>query len=168
MGGDEMSLRLFIAASVVAFATACIYQWFWGYHLSHQNIAGSKGDSRDQRRFRDLALRVDLISPGASSEDLENDLKSIIAGSPGLQGQVDGLSVCSITPRDRTCLCASVTIRTQLPEGRLLAYLQQASQAKSYRYDCTFYGITPLYQDKGGAHYECALFLYNKLCPPVS
>ncbi|KAK1991103.1 hypothetical protein LX36DRAFT_753802 [Colletotrichum falcatum] len=102
--------------------------------------------------FRDVTLRVDLVPPGKSFKELENELKSVVAGSPDLQGQLDALVVRSITPRDRTCICATVTVRTMLIEELLLARLQQASKAYAYRYDCAFYGLTPLYEDASGAY----------------
>lgn len=157
-----MSTQLLIRASVVALLAAYIYQWFWGAHFSKRQRPGSNSDTRHQRRFRDLTFRVDLVPTGTSSKELESKLKTIIAGNPDLQGQLDGLVVRSITPRDRTCVCATVTVKTLLPEEKLLALLQHASKAYPYRYDCAFYGITPLYEDAGGAQCEYALSLYNE------
>ncbi|KAK2031148.1 hypothetical protein LX32DRAFT_637474 [Colletotrichum zoysiae] len=148
----ETSAQILTKASVVALLAACIYHWLWGPHLSQQQRTSLNGNTQHQRRFRDLTLRVDLVPPGKSFKELESELKSVIAGSPDLQGQLDDLVVRSITPRDRTCVCATATVRTLLPEEQLLARLQQASKAYPYRYDCAFYGITPLYEDASGAY----------------
>ncbi|KAK8132019.1 hypothetical protein PG999_000192 [Apiospora kogelbergensis] len=75
-----------------------------------------------------------------------------MAGDPDFKGQLDDLVVRSIAPRDGTCVCATVTLRTLMPEEQLLARLQHASKAFLYRYDSAFHGVTPLYEDAGGAH----------------
>lgn len=149
-------MQLLVGASLLALLGSSIYQLFWGAHPPKQQRAGSGGHTQPQRPFRDLTLRVDLIPTGTSSKELESGLKSIIIRDPDLQGQLDGLVVRSIAPRDITCVCATVTLRTLMPEAQLLARLQQSSKAFPYRYDSTFYGITPLHEDAGGAHCEYA------------
>ncbi|KAK2041770.1 hypothetical protein LZ31DRAFT_597012 [Colletotrichum somersetense] len=80
------------------------------------------------QHFRHLTLRVNQVPLGKSLKELESELK------------------------DRTCVCATVTVRKLLPQEQLLARLQQASKAYPYRYDCVFYGITSLYEDASGAY----------------
>lgn len=151
-----MSTQLLVGASVIALLGACVYQLFWGAHSLQQQRAGCGGDTRHRRPFRDLTLRVDLVPTGTSSKELESKLKSIMAGDPDFKGQLDDLVVRSIAPRDGTCVCATVTLRTLMPEEQLLARLQHASKAFLYRYDSAFHGVTPLYEDAGGAHCEYA------------
>ncbi|KAK8859532.1 Protein SERAC1 [Apiospora arundinis] len=151
MSAVAHSAQFLVGASVIVLLTAYIYQLFWGAHSPQRQMAGSGGNIPHQRRFRNLTLRVDLIPTGTSSKELESELKSIMARSPDLRGQLDDLVVRSIAPRDRTCACATVTGRALLSEEHLLTRLQDSSKAFPYRYDCAFYGITPLYEDASGA-----------------
>lgn len=154
----EPPTQLLVVASLVALLAACVYQLVWGAHSSQQRRPASRPasghDAPRQQRSRELTLRVDEIPAGTSTTKVETDLQSIIGTNPELEGQLDDLVVRSLTPRDRTCACATVTLRTLLPEKQLLDSLQRASKELPYRYDCTFYGITPLYEDADGASCE--------------
>ncbi|ORY70348.1 uncharacterized protein BCR38DRAFT_471661 [Pseudomassariella vexata] len=97
---------------------------------------------------RYLTLRVDGIPIRSSRDAFESDLECITSQSPDLRNVVDKLVIRSFVPKDRYSICATVTIRTRVPEDVLLYRLKHASDEHPYRYDCTFYGITPLYEDK--------------------
>ena len=151
----ELPSQLLVGTSVLALVAACLYQQCWGAR-SPQRPRYPGSDTRDQQRFRELTLRVDEIPTGTSAAELESELQSILAASPDLQDQLDGLAVRSLTPRDCTCACATITARTRLLPDQLLARLHHASKKSPYRFDCTFYGITPLYEDPAGVHCEYA------------
>lgn len=150
----ELLAQLPAVVGIVIVLAACIYQLGWGAHSSRPQRPGSGGDALGQRRSRELTLCVDGIPAEKSTAQVENELRSIIATNPELQGRLGDLVVRSLTPRDCTYACATVTLWTLLPEKQLLDSLKRASKELAYRYNCTFYGITPLYEDADGAHCE--------------
>ncbi|KAI1330215.1 hypothetical protein F5Y16DRAFT_31561 [Xylariaceae sp. FL0255] len=148
----ESSTQLLWGVTVLLLLAAGYYQLLLRAHSTQRSRATTDRETQRQHAAQDLTLRVDLVPTGTSCEDLQEQLRSIIASSPELQGSLEALVVRSIAPRDSACACATVTIRALLPVDQLLARLRHAGKAFPYRYDCTFHGITPLYEDVGGVH----------------
>lgn len=139
---------------------AFVCQWLWEPHFSQQKTK-STGHDHQTPEFRSLTLRVDQISSGTSRQDLQRQLDALLAGSSDLQDHLNSVVVRSMVARNNKYICASVTVRTQLPEIHLLHRLGQASEVYDYQWDCSFHGITPLHEDANGAYYE-----YGPPLPP--
>ncbi|TDZ35774.1 Protein SERAC1 [Colletotrichum spinosum] len=104
----------------------------------------------NRRTAKDITLRIDDIPGETSTTTLEPNLQSLgTKHSLELRETLSTLRVCSLARRDARFACATVIVRTRLADTELLTELQSLLKASGFRYrcDCTFYGITPLYEN---------------------
>ncbi|KAK1977851.1 hypothetical protein LZ30DRAFT_243022 [Colletotrichum cereale] len=139
---DEPAWALFIAA-ILALVTLISYPLIVRQSHAPVEQVGPK---------RDLAVRIDDVPVDKSCEALRDDLRSITAQDLGMKATIDTVGRLSLVRRDKDYACATATISTSIPGAELLKRLNCASKglALPYRFDCEFYGITPLYESEDG------------------
>jgi len=103
---------------------------------------------------RSLTLRIEGIPTEKSSEALKRDLKSIIEQDTKLKDDSVAIVQHFLVPRDHRVACATATIRTSVAAKEVVKRLHQAGSSYPYCFDTVFHGITPLYENHGGADVE--------------
>ncbi|KAH6653092.1 hypothetical protein BKA67DRAFT_536788 [Truncatella angustata] len=105
------------------------------------------------RPKRHVALRVQDIPTAKSREVLRNDLAEIAATDSILDEAVKTINRISLVPVSKQWACATASFCTSLSDTELVERFSRATKGRpiEYKYDCTFYGITPLYDDEAGA-----------------
>lgn len=106
-------------------------------------------------KAKSLAFRVNGIPiDHADKNKFESTLKSIAEQIPVLRDAADSIVCRSLARKDNRFSCATVSITTSLSADELSAQLNRFGGSPRYRYSCKFYGITPLYDNKGDADVE--------------
>ncbi|RYP53591.1 hypothetical protein DL768_001455 [Monosporascus sp. mg162] len=113
-----------------------------------RNALFRRAPTQKDKPQRHLTLRIDDVPSDKSREALKNDLRSIATRDSGLQETINTLSRLTLVRRNEHSACATASFRTSIPEDVLLGRLRCAGEGLPYRYDCKFYGITPLYEDE--------------------
>ncbi|TDZ14739.1 Protein SERAC1 [Colletotrichum orbiculare MAFF 240422] len=112
----------------------------------------------NRRTAKDITFRIDDVPGETSTTTLETNLQSLgTKHSLELRETLSTLRVCSLARRDARFACATVIVRTRLADTELLTELQSLLKASGFRYrcDCTFYGITPLYENVSATSTAC-------------
>ncbi|RYP39571.1 hypothetical protein DL767_002119 [Monosporascus sp. MG133] len=135
----EWAWPLLLAAVVILITVISRNPFFW------------KAPAQKQTSQRHLTLRIDEVPSDKSREALKNDLRSISTRDSGLEETINTLNRLTLVRRNKHSACATASFRTSIPEDVLLGRLQYASEGLPYKYDCKFYGITPLYEDETSA-----------------
>ncbi|KAI0163841.1 hypothetical protein GGR57DRAFT_497931 [Xylariaceae sp. FL1272] len=108
----------------------------------------------DQTRpKRHVVLRIQEISDQKTPDDLIQDLNTIATTDSILEQVIGTISRVSLVRVQRPWACATASFRTELLDTELVERFSRASAQVGfeYRYDCNFYGITPIHEDKDGA-----------------
>ncbi|TDZ54870.1 hypothetical protein CTRI78_v005870 [Colletotrichum trifolii] len=112
----------------------------------------------NRRTAKDMTFRIDHVPGETSTTTLETNLHSLgTKHSLELRETLSTLRVCSLARRDARFACATVIFRTRLADMELLTELQSLFKAGGFRHrcDCTFYGITPLYENVSATSTTC-------------
>ncbi|RYP62421.1 hypothetical protein DL769_007310 [Monosporascus sp. CRB-8-3] len=142
---------------------AILGQWVWSVFVAvaiiitpavFRSVSHRQVSTKKERPERHLTLRIDEVPSDTSREVLENDLRSIAKRDSGLQDAINALSQLTLVRRNKHIACATASFRTSIPEDELIERLRRASEGQPYKYDCKFYGITPLYEDETSAQVD--------------
>jgi hypothetical protein len=112
--------------------------------------------STQMRPKRSVVLRAQEIPIQRTRDDVRKDLGEIAATDPTLKEVVSTLSHLTLVAMDNHWACATMSFDTTLSDPELVERFSRASATLPWRYkfDSTFYGVTPLYEDANGAQIE--------------
>lgn len=108
-----------------------------------------------------ITIQVRMVRT-ADFKELIQDVKSIGDKDSNLKSSVDTVFKRSFEPHGKTHYTATVTMATRIPRSDLCKRLREVTKSLnlpyeySHEYSHEFHGITPLYDNRGGADVELA------------
>lgn len=110
------------------------------------------------RPKRHVVLRIQDISDKKTIGDLTQDLRTIAATDAILSEVISTMNRVSLVRTRDPWACATASFYSELLDTDLAERFSRASARTrfEYRYDCTFHGITPIYEDKTNSQLEQA------------
>ncbi|KAI0455693.1 hypothetical protein F5B21DRAFT_178737 [Xylaria acuta] len=138
-----------LMATATILATG-IFRYFFSKRTSRED------EKPEEEPGRHLTLRIHDVQVGWSREDFEEDLRSIIAADLTLKETIKTLSSVTLVRMNKHSACGTATFHTSLSDHELVQQLRGASKGKEhpYKFDCEFYGITPLYEHETNAQVD--------------
>lgn len=117
----------------------------------------SRRNPSSQVRPKEVTIRIQLVPIDLSDQDLIEDLGTLCDVLPDDSiSALDSAKIRSLQPTDKDYCSATVILKTTKPVEDLVNSLNEASEeiGLDYEFDCTFYGITPLWEDPEGIDCE--------------
>nr|XP_036586253.1 ankyrin repeat-containing protein [Colletotrichum truncatum]KAF6796660.1 ankyrin repeat-containing protein [Colletotrichum truncatum] len=127
-----------VVAIIVCLMTAAFSRWF------------VSPAPKTPKARKSLTFRVDDI-PNDDYDDFDQKLISVAKQDPALHDIANTFVRRSLSRKDKTSFCATVSATTDLSGKELCVRLSQAGKSYRYSFSCDFSGITPLFEDENGA-----------------